>query len=183
MRQFDQWTLEAIRLEGASMSWFEEQRYEWIPQIISAMDQIMLGRTIILVTDHERRWFAHYITETINKKLKERPLIPIVCLDALYPHMDKLNNIEGMDTLSDMLEISFKGEYFFWYVGRGGDERRADIIKRTDNALMWIMDEHYPNALTLKSYHSHIDIKLLQLYKLFDRTLASVLFGETDVHA
>lgn len=183
MRQFDQWTLEAIRLEGASMSWFEEQRYEWIPQIMSAMDQIMSGRTIILLTDHDRRWFGHYITETINKKFKERPLIPIICLEALYPHLIKLNDIEGMDTLSDMLEISFKGEYFFWYVGRGGDERRADIVKRTDNALMWIMDENYPNALPLRSYDPHIDIKLLQLYKLFDRTLAGVLFGEIDVHA
>ncbi len=68
MRQFDQWTLDAIRAEGASMSWFEEQRYEWIPQIVSAMDQIMQGHTIVVVTDHERRWFSHYITETINKK-------------------------------------------------------------------------------------------------------------------
>lgn len=183
MRLFDQWTLEAIRAEGAPMSWFEEQRFEWIPQIISAMDQIMQGRSIVLVTDHERRWFAHYILETINKKLKERPLIPIVSLDSLYPHLDKLHDSEGMDTLSNMLDISFKGEYFFWYIGKGGDERRSDIVKRSNNGLMWMMDENYPNALALRSYDSHIDIKLLQLYRLFDRTLAGVLYGEIDVHA
>lgn len=182
MRQFDQWTLETIREEKSAMSWFEEQRYKWIPQIITAMDQIMLGRTIVLVTDHERRWFAHYIIETINKKLKERPLIPIVCLDALYPHLEKFNN-QDTDILSDMLDISFKGEYFFWYIGRGGDEQKADIVKRTDHPLMWIMDENYPNALPLQSYDSHIDIKLLQLYRLFDKTLAAVLFGEINVHA
>ena len=50
MRQFDQWTLDAIRAEGASMSWFEEQRYEWIPQIVNVMDQIMQGHTIVVVT-------------------------------------------------------------------------------------------------------------------------------------
>lgn len=183
MRLFDQWTLDAIRAEGAPMSWFEEQRFDWIPLIINAMDQIMKGRTIIVVSDHERQWFSHYILDTINKKLKERPLIPIVSLDALYPHLNKLDDVEGMDTLSDMLELSFKGEYFFWYIGKGGDERRSDIVKRSDNALMWMMDENYPNALSLRSYDSHIDIKLLQLYRLFDRTLAAVLFGEIDVHA
>lgn len=183
MRQFDRWTLDAIRAEGASMSWFEEQRFEWIPQIINALDQIIQGRTIVLVTDQDRRWFSHYISHTINKKIKERPMIPIVFLEGLYPHIDKLIDTESMDTLSDMLELGFKGEYFFWYIGKGGDERRADIVKRTDNALMWIMDENYPNALTLSSYHHLIDIRLLQLYQLFDRTLSAVLFGEIDVHA
>jgi hypothetical protein len=183
MRLFDQWTLEAIRAEGASMSWFEEQRFDWIPQIIGAMDQIMNGHTVVLVTDHERRWFGNYILETINKKFKERPLIPVVSLDALYSHLDIHGDVKEMDVLSDMLSISFKSDYFVWYIGRGGNEQRADFAKRSDNALMWIMDENYPNALMLRSYDSHIDIKLLQLYRLFDRTLAAVLFGEIDVHA
>lgn len=165
------------------MSWFEEQRFEWIPQIINAMDQIMQGRMIIIVTDHDRRWFSHYISHTINKKIKERPMIPIVFLEGLYPNIDQLNDAESLDTLNDMLELGFKGEYFFWYIGKGGDERRSDIVKRTDNAFMWIMDENYPNALTLRSYDHLIDIKLLQLYQLFDRTLSAVLFGEIDVHA
>lgn len=183
MHQFDRWTLDTIRAEGASMSWFEEQRFEWIPQIASTMDQIMQGRTIVLVTDPQRRWFSHYVTETINKKLKERPMIPIVYLDGLYPHIDQLVDAEAIETLSDMLDLSYKGEYFFWYIGKGGDERRADIVKRTDNALMWIMDENYPNALSIRSYDPLIDIKLLQLYRLFDKTLSAVLFGEIDVHA
>ncbi len=165
------------------MSWFEEQRYDWIPQIINAMDQIMKGYTIVLVTDHDRRWFSNYVINAINKRTKERPMIPIVILDALYSRLDQSMDTEAMDTLSDMLDLSFKGEYFFWYIGKGGDERRADFVKRSNNALMWMMDENYPNALLLRSYDSHIDIKLLQLYSLFDRTLASVLFGEIDVHA
>lgn len=182
MREFDRWTLEAIRSEGASMSWFEEQRFEWIPQIVNAMNQILLGKTIVLVSDGERNWFAHYIIESINKKIQERPMIPIVRLDALYHGNTPLNG-DGMSTLSDMLEVAFKGDYFFWYIGKGGDEWRADFIKRTDNALIWIMDEHYLNALVLRSYDPMIDIRLLQLYRLFDRTLAAVLFGEIDVHA
>lgn len=183
MRQFDQWTLDAIRAEGASMSWFEEQRYEWIPQIVNVMDHIMQGHTIVVVTDHERRWFTHYITESINKRTKERPMIPIVSLEALHPHVDMMRDTESIDMLTDMLDLSYNGKYFFWYIGKGGDERRADIVKRSNGAFMWMMDENYPNALSLRSYDSHIDSKLLQLYRLFDRTLAAVLFGEIDVHA
>ncbi len=183
MHVFDQWTLSAIRAEGASMSWFEEQRYEWIPQMSSVMDRVMQGYTLVVVSDHERRWFVRYIIDSLNKRIKDRPMIPIVALEALYPHLDSLHDDTTMDMLIDMLELSYEGKYLFWYIGKGGDERRADIIKRSDGALMWIMDESYPNALSLRSYDSHIDIKLLQLYRLFDRTLAGVLFGEIDVHA
>jgi hypothetical protein len=165
------------------MSWFEEQRYEWEPQIINAMDQIMQGHTIVLVTDQERQWFSHYIMDTINKRTKDRPMIPIIKLSSFYARLDQSMDTDAMDMLSDMLELSFKGEYFFWYIGKGGDERRADFVKRSNNALMWMMDESYSNALSLRSYESNIDIKLLQLYRLFDRTLAAVLFGEIDVHA
>jgi hypothetical protein len=180
MREFDRWTLDAIRAEGASMSWFEEQRFEWIPQIVNAMKQILLGKTIILVSDGERNWFAQYIIDSINKKIQERPMIPIIPFSALH-RGNSLNN-DGMNTFVDMLEVAFKGDYFFWYIGRGGDEWRADLVKRSDNGLIWIMDEHYPNSLALRSYEPMIDIRLLQLYRLFDHTLSAVLFGEIDVY-
>ncbi|MBD3809582.1 MAG: HobA family DNA replication regulator [Sulfuricurvum sp.] len=180
MRQFDQWTLESIRSEGASMSWFEEQRFEWTPPIANAMDQMMGGKTVILITDHDREWFAHYITASLNKRLQDRPMIPIVCIDALYRHFDYISGGEAIDTLGDMLDLGFKNDYFFWYIGRG-DDRRADIAKRSSNSLLWIMDERFQNALVLRSHDPLIDIKLLQLYRLFDKTLNAVLFGEINV--
>lgn len=180
MRQFDQWTLESIRSVGASMSWFEEQRFEWTPALANAMDQIMGGKSIVLISDHDRKWFAHYITSSLNKRAQDRPMIPIVCIDALYPHYDHISGGESIDTLSDMLDITFKGEYFFWYIGRG-DDRRADIAKRNANSLLWIMDERFQNALVLRSHDELIDIKLLQLYRLFNKTLGAVLFGEINV--
>ncbi len=180
MRQFDQWTLESIRSEGASMSWFEQHRFAWTPPIANAMDQIMGGKTIVLITDHDRRWFAHYITAFLNKRLQDRPMIPIVCIDALYPHFDYISGGEAIDTLSDMLDLGFKNDYFFWYVGRG-DDRRADIAKRSTNSLLWVMNENFQNALILQSHDPLIDIKLLQLYRLFDKTLNAVLFGEINV--
>ena len=85
-----------------------------------------------------------------------------------------------IDMLDGMLEISFKGDYFFWYIGRG-DDKRADIAKRSDDSLLWLMDEDFQNAMPLRSYDEQIDIKLVQLYRLFDRTLSAALFGEVDV--
>lgn len=162
------------------MSWFEEQRFEWTPAIANALDQVIGGKTIILITDHDRKWFTQYIIASINKRSQERPMIPIVCLDALYPHYDHVNGGEGIDMLIDMLDITFKGDYFFWYIGKG-DDRRADIAKRNGNSLIWIMDESFQNALRLRSFDPLIDIKLLQLYRLFDKTLGALLFGEIDV--
>ncbi|MDD5053366.1 MAG: HobA family DNA replication regulator [Sulfuricurvum sp.] len=162
------------------MSWFEEQRFEWTPAIANALEQMMNGKSIVLITDHDRKWFAHYISASLNKRAQERPMIPIVCLDALYPHYDHLSGGEAIDMLSDMLDLTFKGEYFFWYIGRG-DERRADIAKRSSESLLWIMDERFQNALVLRSHDPLIDIKLLQLYRLFDKTLGAVLYGEIDV--
>jgi hypothetical protein len=43
------------------------------------------------------------------------------------------------------------------------------------------MDERFQNALVLRSHDPLIDIKLLQLYRLFDKTLSAVLFGEINV--
>lgn len=180
MKLFDEWTLELIRNEGSAFSWFEEHRFEWIPSIINAMSQIMDGKTIVLIVDHERGWFGEYITTTLNKKSQNRPMIPIVSLDALYPHYDYISGGESIDVLSDMLDIAFKGEYFFWYIGKG-DDKRCDIVKRNANALIWIMDEMFQNALLLHSYDPLLDIKLLQLYILFDKTLSGVLFGDIDV--
>lgn len=182
MRQFDQWTLDTIRAEGAQMSWFEEQRFEWIPPTANALEQILQGKTIVLITDHDRRWFAEYIVSSLNKRLQDRPMIPIVCLDTMYPHYDQITGGEALDMLGDMLDIAFQGEYLFWYIGRG-EERRADIAKRSSRSLLWLMDENFQNALRLRSFDPLIDIKLLQLYRLFDKTLNSVLFGEIDVRA
>lgn len=180
MRNFDQWTLESIRHEGAAMSWFEEQRFEWTPAVANALEQVMEGKTILLVTDHDRKWFAQYITASLNKRIQDRPMIPIVCIDALYPHYDHIAGGEAIDTLTDLFDITFKGEYLFWYVGRG-DDRRADIAKRNGGSLLWIMDENFQNAIRLRSFDEKIDIKLLQLYRLFDKTLNAVLFGEINV--
>lgn len=180
MQQFSKWMLETIRAEGAMLSWLEEQRFEWTATVAQAIGQIVEGKTVVLITDYERQWFESYITSSYNKPTIDRPMIPIVSIDRLYPHYDHITGGEMIEMLDGMLEIAFKGDYFFWYIGKG-DDRRSDIAKRSDNSLLWLMDEDFQNAMPLRSYDPQIDIKLVQLYRLFDTTLGAALFGEIDV--
>ena len=55
--EFAQWSLDAIREEGGSLSWLEEQRFEWTTTTSYALEQILSGKIVILITDEKRKWF------------------------------------------------------------------------------------------------------------------------------
>ena len=176
---FAQWSLDAIREEGGSLSWLEEYRFEWSKTTAFALEQILSGKTVILITDEKRKWLEQYILSSINSISLERPLIPILSIDSLYPHYNSISGGEMIDMLDDMISLSYKNDYFFWYIGKG-DDKRSDIAKRKDESYFWIFDEDFNNAFTLKSYDPVLDIKLLQLYRLFDASLSATMFGEVD---
>jgi hypothetical protein len=179
METFAQWSLDAIRDEGAILSWLEEYRFEWSKTTAFAIEQILNAKTIILITDEKRRWLEHYILSSLNSEKFDRPLIPIIGIDAVYHHYDYIDNAGMLDMVDDMIAQSHKSDYFFWYIGKG-DDKRSDLPKRKDNSYFWILDEDFNNAFTLKSYDENLDIKLLQLYKLFNNSLNAAIFGEVD---
>ena len=179
MPDFAQWSLDAIREKGGSLSWLEEHRFEWSKTTAFALEQILNGKTIILITDEKRKWFENYILSSMNGLLLERPLIPIISIDNIYTHYNNVSGGEVIDIIDDMISLSYKDDYFFWYIGKG-DDKRSDIAKRKDESYFWIFDEDFNNAFTLKSYDMDLDIKLLQLYKLFDASLNAAMFGEVD---
>jgi hypothetical protein len=182
MQDFAQWSLDVIREEGASLSWLEEQRFDWTNPLSLALEQILNGKTIILITDEKRKWLETYILCSINSINLDRPLLPIVSMDSLYKHYKNVSGGEMIDVVEDMISLSYKDDYFFWYIGKG-DDKRSDIAKRKDTSYFWIFDEEFHNGFTLKSYDPIIDIKLLQLYKLFDASLNATIFGEVDVNS
>jgi len=179
MPDFAQWSLDAIREKGGSLSWLEEYRFEWSKTTAFALEQILNGKTIILITDEKRKWFEKYILSSMNGLFLERPLIPIISIDDIYTHYNSVSGGEMIDIIDDMISLSYKDDYFFWYIGKG-DDKRSDIAKRKDESYFWIFDEDFNNAFTLKSYDTDLDIKLLQLYKLFDASLNAAMFGEVD---
>ncbi len=177
---FAQWSLDSIREEDGALSWLEEQRFNWATTASSAIASILEGKTIILITDTKRKWFETYILSSINNDKIDRPILPIVSIDSIYQHYNNINGGEMIDILDDMLSISYKDNYIFWYIG-AGEDKRSDIAKRKENSYFWIFDEEFHNAFTMKSYDSHLDIKLLQLYQLFNASLNAAMFGEVDV--
>ena len=180
MLDFAQWSLDAIREEGGSLSWLEEMRFDWTTTTSQAINQILNGKTIILITDEKRKWLEHYILTSINSSDSlDRPLLPIVSIDSVYSHFNNVASGEMIDMVDDMIALSYKSDYFFWYIG-SGDDKRSDIAKRRDNSYFWIFDENFHNAFTMKSYDKILDIKLLQLYRLFNASLNAALFGEVD---
>ncbi len=180
MSDFAQWSLDAIREEGANLSWLEEIRFEWSNPSALALEQILQGKTIVLITDDNRKWLETYILNFINSATLDRPLVPIVSIDSLYPHYSKISGGEMIDIVEDMIYLSYKDEYIFWYIGKG-DDKRSDIAKRKNDSYLWLFDEDFNNAFTLRSYDKRLDIKLLQLYKLFNDSLNAAMFGEVDV--
>lgn len=179
MTEFAQWSLDAIREEGGSLSWLEEQRFDWTTTTSQALEQILQAKTIILITDEQRKWFESYILSSINSAVMDRPLLPIVSIDSLYPHFSDVNGGEMLEIIDDMISLAYKDDYFFWYIGKG-DDKRADIAKRKDNSYLWLFDEDFHNAFKLNSHDSILDIKLLQLFRLFNGSLNAAMFGEVD---
>ncbi len=180
MVEFAQWSLDTLREEGASLSWLEENRFDWATSTSLALEQVLDGKTIILITDEKRKWLEEYILSNINAQKPNRPLLPILSVDSIFAHFNKASGGEMIDMIEDMISLSYKEDYFFWYIGCG-DDKRSDIAKRKDNSYFWIFDEEYSNSFMLKSYDKNLDIKLLQIYRQFDLSLNAALFGEVDV--
>ncbi|BCD60138.1 MULTISPECIES: HobA family DNA replication regulator [unclassified Nitratiruptor] len=174
---FDQWTLKTIRYDKSMMNWLEERRYDWLPLAMDALKKIISGYSVLMLTDDERDWFCDYAITTFNKSLKTRPFIPIYNLKKTAPYLKNIQTNEDIELFFDMLDISYAGEYFIWYVGRS-NYPLVKIAKRKDDSFLWIMDEDMQNNFTLKSYDELLDMKLLQLFRLFEKSLDAAIFGE-----
>jgi len=178
MQQLLKWTLETIREEDG-FSWMEEYRYEWAPLVKSAVGQIVEGKSVLVLTDVQHKWFGKYILENINALHKNRPLLPVFPLTKLFPNIQSLSSTQDLQLLEDMLDIAYPNGYFIWYIGKG-DHPFTKFAYRCEDSFLWVMDEEVENSFALRSSDEMLDIKLLQLYKLFDKTLSQVLFGDLD---
>jgi hypothetical protein len=182
MQKLLKWTLETIREEESSFSWMEEYRYEWAPLVKSTVDQVLEGKTVLIVTDSSHEWFARYITDNINDLKKNRPLLPFYSLHNCFPNLQDLKATQDLQLLEDMLEISYPNGYFIWYIGKG-DHTCTKLVYRNENSFLWVMDEEVQDSFAFRSSDPLLDIKLLQLFKLFDATLSAAMFGDLDLES
>ncbi len=181
-KDFSLWTLEQIRARGAALSWMEERRFDWVPIAASAVEHLMSARTMLLVTDWERDWFEQYALSRLNRYNTQRPLLPIVSLRSIFPYLDKINDSEHLQLLEDMLSLAFPNDYIFFYIGKGSDPR-AQIAKSKSDSLLWLFDETMQNSFSLRSDDEDLDIKLIQMLRLFDRSVDAIMFSEVDIES
>ena len=182
MQQLLKWTLDTIREEESCFSWMEEYRYEWAPLVKSAVSQVLNGKTALIITDESHEWFGKYILNQINELKKNRPLLPFYPLSSSFPSLRDIQSTQEIQLLEDMLEISYPNGYFFWYIGKG-DHPCIKVAFRNEESFLWLMDEEVQNSFSFRSSDPLLDIKLLQLFKLFDATLSAALFGDLDLES
>ena len=182
MQQLLKWTLETIREEETCFSWMEEYRYEWAPLVKSAASQVLEGKTVLVVTDESHKWFGKYILNSINNLRKNRPLLPFYQLIDIFPNLQNLTSTQELQLLEDMLDISYPNGYYIWYIGKG-DHSYTKLAYRNEDSFLWVMDEEVQNSFAFRSSDPLLDIKLLQLYKLFDMTISEALFGDLDLES
>jgi len=181
MQEFLNWTINTIREDKLIGSWLEERKYDWTPLISKTVTNVLdKGRSVLIITDNEREWFAQYILSNINASKNQRPLLPFYdfkFISSQYNHIKTENDIE---LIKDMLSISFPNGYTFWYIGRS-QSSRANIAKISKSPLLWIFDEDLSNSFSLKSDNQALDTQLLQMFRLYNKTFSAALFAEIDV--
>lgn len=170
--KFANWTLNVIREDGISMGWFEERRFDWCQIAYNFVSSVINGYTIILCTDSRRKWFGDYVLQTINLN-KGRALIPIFNIDSMFRGEINTNLVE------DVLNISFGDKYIIWYIGHL-DAKISKFAIETDNSFIWSFDSGLHTAFNLNSNDANLDIKLLQLFKVLDRTINALMFNEIE---
>jgi len=177
MKELLSWTLDTIREENSDFSWMEEMRFDWTPLAKSAITKMIEGQTLLLISDDKREWFCRYILTSINSQNNTRPFLPVYDLKGCFQNIDILRDKEDLELIEDMLDISYPNGYFIWYIG---DSKHKDstLAYRNDENFLWIMNDKMPNAFPLRDSDTLLDIKLIQLYKLFDKTLEAILFGK-----
>lgn len=174
------WTLDSIRKESSDFSWMEEHRFDWTPLVQEACNKLVSGETMLVLVDDKRKWFGKYILNTINNPENERPFLPVYNMHACFAALSSLNENTDLSLLEDMLDISFPNGYFIWYIG-STRHNYMRLSQRKDDNFLWVMTDQIPNSIFFRDSDSLLDIKLLQLYKLFDSTLQAILHNEVDV--
>jgi len=180
MQQLLKWTLDTIRADESSFSWMEEYRYDWTPLIKSAVSQSIEGKTALIITDEAHQWFGKYVINSINDIEKDRPFLPFFSLIDTFPHLHNLKTSQELQRLEDMLDISFPNGYYIWYIGNG-NHLYSKLAYRSDDNFLWIIDKKIQNSFSFRSMDELLDIKLIQLFKLFEKTLMANMFGQVDL--
>lgn len=183
LQEFLNWTVDIIREDKLLSPWLEEKKFEWAPlvskNIINILDK---SYSILIITDKEREWFLNYILSNINSSKLNRPFLPFYDFSSFYKNLDQIKSEDDISNIKDMLKISFPNGYCFWYIGKSQDNR-STLAKITKSSFLWIFDEERQGSINLKSNDDGLDMKLLQMFRLYNKTISAALFANINVES
>ncbi|MFK2821713.1 HobA family DNA replication regulator [Arcobacter sp. YIC-80] len=181
MQEFLNWTVDSIREDRLISPWLEEKKYEWTPLVSKNIVNLLeKGCSVIVLTDKEREWFLEYVLTHINSPKLNRPFLPFYDFKSFYKYIDNIKSDDDIAYIKDMLNISFPNGYVFWYIGKS-QEARALIPKVSKNSFLWLFDEEKQDAFNLRSSDEALDMKLLQMFRLYNKTVSAALFAQINV--
>lgn len=181
MQEFLNWNIKSIREDKLIGDWLEERKYDWTPLVAKSITNIIdKQQSVLIITDDHREWFGKYILSNINSSKNNRPLLPFYDFKAFYNKVHLTKDDLDIELIKDMLNISFPNGYTFWYIGRS-QSMQATIAKVTKNSFLWIFDEDLQNSFHLSSTNEALDTQLLQMFRLYNKTLSAVLFAQIEV--
>jgi len=181
LQEFTNWTVDTIRSDRLLGSWMEERKFDWIPLVSQCVTNILeKGKSVLIITDYEHEWFMNYILSNINKKKLARPYFPFYSFTTLHSNIESIKTENDIQLIHDMLDSSFPNGYFFWYIGKS-QSKRATLAKISKQPFLWLMDEELSNSFYLDSNDEALGLRLLNMYRLFDKTLDAALCAQIDV--
>jgi len=181
LQEFTNWTVDTIRNDKLLGAWMEERKFDWLPLVSQSITNIIdKNKSVLIITDNENEWFMQYILSHINKKKLARPYFPFYSFTSFHSNIDNIKTENDIQLIHDMLDTSFPNGYFFWYIGKSSS-KRATLAKISKQPFLWLMDEELSNSFYLDSNDEALDIRLLNMYRLFDKTLDATLCAQIDV--
>ena len=174
MQDLHTWSVTAMRSEPG-LEWLEDRKEDWTPLLASKLKFLHDGFAFIVICDDERSWFSEYIIKKINSSTTSRPLLPFFSLRSLY--RGGVNSLEDALLLNDMLSLAFANGFIYFYIGNG-NHPLAKIAKSHEDSYLWLIDERLQNSFYMSESDPSLDLKLIQLFKILDKSIDAVLFDE-----
>lgn len=174
MQDLFKYTLDIIR-HDKNMTWIEDRRDDFVPLLSSNLQNLFDGKAFIVLCDEEREWFEDYIISKINSS--NRPfLLPFYKLRSLYPNFKNVKK-ENFSYIDDLLNLTFQNGFCYFYIGKGSSNL-SFIAKNRYDSFMWLIDENMENSFFMDGKDEFLDIKLLNLFKILDKSISGMFFNE-----
>ncbi len=174
------WTFDEINKDRERFAWLEPKRVEWSLLLAVKLRNLLDGVSFLFFTDSDREWFGEYLLKKINPRNNHRPILPFFNIRTLYPRVDEITSMEDFALVDDLLSLSFPNGFVYFYVGKPAG-RFVQFVRSHDNSYLWLLDEVDENGFTLSSTDEWLDVKLLSLFSIFDKSINAALFGKLDI--